>query len=133
MFLKMKRSQMTSIGHLMAGVAYDFTGKSAEHQKVAKRLLEKKFAVKTTAEAVQKEAEDLAERQRADLAAGADGRQVAPSMTEMAEQAAQKVLEDAAEKARDDAAAIIDAAKKEAEGIVAAAKATAGKAEGKAK
>ncbi|MFQ6550497.1 hypothetical protein AADZ90_021350 [Aestuariibius sp. 2305UL40-4] len=62
MLLKLNRSQKTELGLLRSGVAYKFDPRDPRHDEVAERLLEKKFAEKTTnkklaAEAVELEAQ----------------------------------------------------------------------------
>jgi len=73
MLLKMIRSQNTDLGQLRMGVAYGFDMKKPAHAAVAKSLLDRKMAHKTTAAEVEAEAADAAARERASFAETVDG------------------------------------------------------------
>lgn len=54
MFLKMKISQKTGIGHLRAGGIYELNPDNSAHKKVLDRLIKNEFADKITADKMKK-------------------------------------------------------------------------------
>lgn len=71
MLMIMQRSQRTRLGLLRSGVAYTFD--KAKHADVIDRLLEKKFAKKTTEKALKQKAIDLAAQEAEQMVDASDG------------------------------------------------------------
>ena len=106
MLLKMKRTQKTRLGRLLKGVAYAFDMNDSAQAATAKDLQNRKMAVKTTAAAVAREAEDAAARERAmmtgDIRSPQSAVEARLAELEMAE-ANRKAKEEAERKAKEEA------------------------------
>lgn len=73
MLIKMKRSVKTGLGMLAMGVTYDLSDKDPKQVKVAKDLLDRELATKTTEAKLKKELADQAAKQQAAQADVRDG------------------------------------------------------------